>query len=811
MRFFRRKDKGKGSVPDKADGGRSHRLPVFGSRRKNSAPTNGGGGGGGGGAYYGTSDVLPHALTRDASHGSAISTAASLHTVPTRRSAELLARLPSAVFERIFTFVCPHARDESYATCEQSAVEDACMLCSLRDLAHCVAVCRQWRAEAVKLLYHSIRIDSVHYCELEAILADRRKRRSFFDRNGEPEDSARARLKLLCRTLREDPVRRGRLVHFLKMPYMLRESCQADLARTIAVTPNLRYVDLPEGLFADDPAFMTLRLEVQARCLELRKMTYTTGSEPSLQALATGRVWPKLEVLELIRIDMEPAMMRHVLGCLVNLRALKISHATSWTDESLAWNDLLPPFPALEELILTDVPNVTAEGLKAWLSALPEARKNLRVLTLNSTGVHTRALPELLAYAPSLKHLSVTGTVTSALPTAGAQAVPPLASASLESLLFEISPSPQVPKYASVVDSYYHYLASSLLSGALPNLRAVYVRYPSFPDLLLLGLPPPAPAFAEGKVARPSSSGGLSASWGGGNSGGWPSFSPPAAPFAAGRGGGGGGGHRPQQSSISSLNSFTGMQQQSLAAAAAAPNPRFSSNNPFASLASSAAMNAGGGLGAAPGPALSGQPGFPLANMALPAKLEVFTKGDDDQLGWSFAVEVGAGEYFQDGRIGGGGADGRPCSRGGGGGGAGERPLSSYGLGADVLGGSGPGGWSIGAGARRSVLVSNGSFAGGFPGAGSVAGSPGGGGAFLAVPNEMLGGGGGGGGGSGGAASSFGARKPRWENLSLGAGGTGGAGGFGLVSSSSGAREEEWPRPRSSAGERKREKMDLWR
>src|SRR5687768_7158801 len=131
----------------------------------------------------------------------------------------------------------------------------------------------------------------VHYCEREAFLSERRKRRSFFDRNGEPEDTSQARLKLLCRTLREDPVRLGQTVEFLRMPYMLRESCQVDLAKTIAVTPNLRYVDLPEGLFTDDPSFLTLRLEVQARCLHLRKMTYMGGSERSLQALASGTVW----------------------------------------------------------------------------------------------------------------------------------------------------------------------------------------------------------------------------------------------------------------------------------------------------------------------------------------------------------------------------------------------------------------------------------------------------------------------------------------------------------------------------------------
>ncbi|KAK4127651.1 hypothetical protein N657DRAFT_704836 [Parathielavia appendiculata] len=747
MKFFRRKDKRKNG------GDSSHsRMPGFGSSTsgKQTTPAYGGHG-------YGNSRSDDSRAFGSSPSGSynPRSYAQSNHFQPrpTRASAAVLAQFPEAIFERIFAFVCPHTRDESYATCEQSSVEDACMLCDLRDLAHCVAICRRWKAEAVKLLYHSIRIDSVHYCDLEAILAERRKRRSsFFDRNGEPEDPAQARLKLLCRTLREDPVRRGRLVQFLKMPYMLREACQADLARTIAVTPNLHYVDLPEGLFTDEPAFLTLRLEVQARCLELRKMTYMGGSENSLQTLATGRVWTKLEVLELIRIDMEPSMLRHVLGYLSNLRALKISQTPSFTDEALAWNEMLPPFPPVEEFILTNIPNVTSEGLKAWL-VLPEARQALRVLTLNGTGVRAWSLQDLVAYTPRLKHLSIIDSVSATMhAAAGTHNIPPLSSTSLESLHFEITPAPSTPKYSGVTASYYNYLAGSLLSGGLPNLRAVYVRDPNFPDLLL-GLPPPAPSFAEGRLARPASSGSLSPfaspnrpSHQGGN-GGFPPLLPPSAPFT----GGGGRGHRPQ-GSVSSLNGSSF-------------NPRFSSNNPFAaSLASPAgfAPPPAGGVG------VGGGAGGEFTN--LPAKLEVFTKSDDDQLGWSF-VRVGG--------VGGGGHGGR---RGGGlnnaaaavGGMRPERPLSSYGLGADVLGGSAAG-WSSGAGARRSVLVSG-------------RGEGGGGGGFLAVPSEGFGGRGAG-------------RKGMDGGQSVG----GGADGFGD------GGENEWPRPKSSAGERKREKLDLWR
>ena len=67
-------------------------------------------------------------------------------------SRELLAKLPPAILERIFSFVCPHAGDETYESCEQSAVEDTCMLCDLRDLAHCAQVLRKWRTPALNLL-----------------------------------------------------------------------------------------------------------------------------------------------------------------------------------------------------------------------------------------------------------------------------------------------------------------------------------------------------------------------------------------------------------------------------------------------------------------------------------------------------------------------------------------------------------------------------------------------------------------------------------------------------------------------------------
>lgn len=148
MKFFKRKDKRKdGSTSDHG------RMPGFGSSSSNvkhSGPAHAG---------YGFSDSRTDSYRPFGSPPSGsddprtFAQSRHLHHPPTRASALALAQLPAAILERIFTFVCPHSYDESYATCEQSSVDDGCMLCDLRDLAHCVAVCRRWKEEAIKLLY----------------------------------------------------------------------------------------------------------------------------------------------------------------------------------------------------------------------------------------------------------------------------------------------------------------------------------------------------------------------------------------------------------------------------------------------------------------------------------------------------------------------------------------------------------------------------------------------------------------------------------------------------------------------------------
>jgi hypothetical protein len=67
-------------------------------------------------------------------------------------ASDLTKYLPPPLLEKIFGFVCPHTQDETYESCEQSAVEDACMLCDLRDLAHCIAVSRRWRKLASNVM-----------------------------------------------------------------------------------------------------------------------------------------------------------------------------------------------------------------------------------------------------------------------------------------------------------------------------------------------------------------------------------------------------------------------------------------------------------------------------------------------------------------------------------------------------------------------------------------------------------------------------------------------------------------------------------
>lgn len=345
-----------------------------------------------------------------------------------------------------------------------------------------------------------MRIDAVHYCELEEVLAEKRKRRSFLNRNAEPEDTAKARLTLLCRTLRDDNTL-DLLVKSLKVPYMTRESCKVELARTISVLPKLQYVDLPEGCFTDDPSCSTLRQEVQARCPDIRKMGYHRGGERNMEILGSGRVWPNLEVLELTRLNMDPTVLRRVLGMLPLLRTLKVSEMQCFDDTLFADNVMLPSFPPLTELALEETHNITAQGLAVYLSR-PDTRGSLSVLKLSSTGITPASLHLILSSAPSLQHLSIIESVRTSFPAD--PSIPLLASRSLTTMHYEITSSASENTYGNASASYYTYLTSSLLSFSLPDLRVLYVRDADFPESLLVLAPPALPFAADSPPSNPN-------------------------------------------------------------------------------------------------------------------------------------------------------------------------------------------------------------------------------------------------------------------------------------------------------------------
>ncbi|KAJ5089011.1 hypothetical protein N7532_007695 [Penicillium argentinense] len=393
-------------------------------------------------------------------------------------------RLPRPVLAYIFALTCPHTLDDSYDTSEES-MSDGCMLCDMRDLAHCAQVCRRWFIEARVLLYTHIRIDPVHYCELEVQLAAKRKRRSFFDRNGDPIDAPQVRLELLMRTVREDQKLANRVLS-LRMPYMTREANKANIARTISVLHNLRFVDLPSGLFSDEPSCTALKQELIVQCPDLRRISYRHGAEGSFARLPGSQLWTNLEKLELSGLQIEAGTLRNGLASFSKLRDLTLEDMPWLDDSAFLMRPPFPPIPALLNLTIRDTPNVTAAGIVSFLSS-PYTQNALQSLTLSSTDVIPSTLHQILAAAPRLTSLSIIQDVRRSFP---AEQVPPLTSNSLRLLHFEITSETETHGLPPVAGSYYTYLISSLMSRSLPALRDLYVRDANFPDTLLLAPPP---------------------------------------------------------------------------------------------------------------------------------------------------------------------------------------------------------------------------------------------------------------------------------------------------------------------------------
>lgn len=342
--------------------------------------------------------------------------------------------------------------------------------------------------------YHSVRIDAVHYCDRALELGAKRKRRSFFERNGNhrenPKDAPGQRLQQFSRTVRsKDSL--GAQVQYLKMPYMTRESCKADLARTISVLPNLRYVDLPEGFYSDDPASNILKQELESRCPDIRSMKYLAGAEASFTSLGRSRPWQHLEALELTNLDLEPAILVQVLSSLPTLHQLRLSNLPLLDDNFFKISSKSFRMPPIAILSLEDAPNISADGLVTYLSQ-PHTREVFSTLNLTNTGIHPYNLHKILTVAPNLCSIHISESVARALPPSP---IPPLTSTSLKILHYEISSTTTFPTTPhDPADSYYTYLSTSLLRGGLPALVSLYALSPSLPSLLL---PPPVAPFAR--------------------------------------------------------------------------------------------------------------------------------------------------------------------------------------------------------------------------------------------------------------------------------------------------------------------------
>jgi hypothetical protein len=322
--------------------------------------------------------------------------------------------------------------------------------------------------------------------------AEQRRRKS---RGGEEIDPPTTRLLQLCRTVRDNHYI-GQRVRFLKLPYMTRESCKADLARTVSVCPNLEYVDLPDGFYTGDTTCHTLRQELQARCPHIRKMKFNEGSEHMLETLLQGH-FQELRVIEITKIQIEPTILRRVLGNLPWLSEITFSHV-SWLNDSVFHSvSGIPDFPALDTLKLNKVNSLSAQGLEQYLSQ-PLCRDVLRTLHIRECSqLHVASLHVILRAATSLESFEYIATVSASLPI---DPMPPLASRSLRKMKFEIMSTSSNHMYPPA-DSYYQYLTNSLMSNSLPALRQLYVRDPNFPESLTMA--PPIRPFADSPPQMP--------------------------------------------------------------------------------------------------------------------------------------------------------------------------------------------------------------------------------------------------------------------------------------------------------------------
>ncbi|KAK6354701.1 hypothetical protein TWF696_003840 [Orbilia brochopaga] len=400
-----------------------------------------------------------------------------------QRRLSTAAKLPNEILAKIFTFVAPHVANESlYSDEEILHYVNGCVLCDTRDLAHLSLVCLKWSRVAQMLLYKNIQLERVHYCGREEQLDELRKRRSrVIYTDPDTIDTAAERMDLLIRTFRMNDELASYTL-FIRLQYMTRESCKNVLTQLVNVPlSNLRWMDLPDGFYKDDPSCQALKAIMYQKCPDLRRMRWTEGSEGGFLSLNVDKPWVNLEFIELWKLNVEEDQIAAVLASLPRVHSVGIQELPWVTGRFLSGKrPLLPP---LNTLSISKCDKITYQSIIDYLS-IPAVQQKLEHLTLKEIDFPPHLLYQILQRLPHIRSLRIIAPVTRMFPTYEQPPHPPLQSSTLRELSYEIRPAQQSKTLASPATSYYEYLCGSLRLGGLPRLTTLHVRDETFGKML---------------------------------------------------------------------------------------------------------------------------------------------------------------------------------------------------------------------------------------------------------------------------------------------------------------------------------------
>ncbi|KAF3932825.1 hypothetical protein ABW19_dt0208804 [Dactylella cylindrospora] len=406
---------------------------------------------------------------------------------PRSRRQSVAARLPNEILAKIFTFVAPHVANESlYSDEEILHYVNGCVLCDTRDLAHISLVSLKWSRIAQMLLYKNIQLERTHYCGREEQLDEIRKRRSkVIYTDPDTIDTAAERIDLLVRTFRHNE-ELAMYTMFIRLQYMTRESCKTALASLVNIPLiNLRWMDLPDGFYKDDPSSQALKAIMYQKCPDLRRMRWTEGSESGFLGLTIDRPWVNLEFIELWKLNVEEDQIGAVLAGLPRIHSVGIQELPWVTDRFLSprGTGQRPILPPLKTLSIAKCDGIKYQAIVDYFS-MPIVQKMLETLTLKEVDFPPHLIYKILELLPKLKTLRIIAPVTRIFPAYDQPPHPPLQSNMLRELSYEIRPAQQTKTLASPATSYYEYLCNSLRLGGLPNLNTLHVRDETFGKML---------------------------------------------------------------------------------------------------------------------------------------------------------------------------------------------------------------------------------------------------------------------------------------------------------------------------------------